>query len=160
MFAKANKGKKYPPAISVVLFLLLQMFALSCFADTGKEKPLTLIIRQDHLAALPPRPSPVLATSRNPFVWPPQQKARLEQLAGPPRSDPYAGLALNGIIWATGNPLVIINNQQLRRGDMIKGITIREITRDSVVLTTPKTRRTLKFPDSGIDLSTQKAEVE
>lgn len=158
----SRNGNGSPPQSAVLLICLLLMTILAArgFAETDPEDPLALIVRPGRLPASPGEAGNFLFPTRNPFVWPADLKARLELLDGAPRPDPYEDLVLNGIIWSSPNPVVIINNTELRTGETIDGIKIKEITRDSVVLATQKTRRTLRFPSSGIDFSITPAEVE
>jgi len=153
-------GEKIMAVLLAVLFILIQLPADTCSADQAQEEPQTLIVRPELLPEAFLAGNKILAPTRNPFIWPAGQKAIFDHLDGSPRPDPFAELDLNGIIWVRDTPVVIINNRQLRKGDTIDGIKVREITRDSVVLATKKTRRTLRFPSSEIDFSTPPAEVE
>ncbi|MBL7081269.1 MAG: hypothetical protein ISS44_01700 [Candidatus Omnitrophica bacterium] len=49
-------------------------------------------------------------------------------------SSSLPSLALKGVIWQGPIPLVIINDQVLKKGDTIKGATIVKIDEDSVTL--------------------------
>ncbi|MDF1578197.1 MAG: hypothetical protein P1P81_07120 [Desulfobulbales bacterium] len=159
MFATEDNRSKTTTALAIV-FLLAPILAGSALAMPDSEEPLTLVIRPGLLPDAPAAAGDFPVPTRNTFIWPADQKARLEEFDGGPRLDPYEDMALHAIIWDSTAPVVIINNKELRTGDTIDGIKVRGITRDSVVLATKKTRRTLRFPSSGIDFSTTPAEVE
>jgi hypothetical protein len=159
MFPGGNDDKKKSVALAICL-LLLPMLAGRGFAATEPDEPLILLVRPESLPDSPAAAGNFLFTTRNPFVWPANLQARLEQLDGAPRPDPFEDLVLDGIIWGGSTPVAIINNKELRTGDMIADIKVTEISRDSVVLTSKKTSRILRFPSAEIDFSITPAEVE
>lgn len=147
--------------VLAVLSLFLPIFAAICVADGGGAAPLILTVRPELLPDVSSLADKVAVPARNPFIWPVRERSKLEQLENNNMVDPFAELTLHGIITVNDTLVVIINNTQLQKGDTIDGIMVREITADSVVLATRKTRRTLRFPSSGIDFSsTPRAEVE
>jgi len=156
-----RKGKEILNFIMIllVLFILFQIITPVCSADNNGEERLTMIIRSEFLPEGISNGN-MAKSLRNPFIWSDGQSARLDQFDGPAGPDPFDKLVLNGIIMTGNTPVVIINNRQLRKGDMIDGIKVGEISGDSVVLLTNKSKRTLKFPVSGIDFSTLKAEAK
>ena len=159
MFPRGKTSKR-PLAMLAALLVSMLIVATICFADKHGEKQMTMIIRPKLLSGVPATYSNILGQSRNPFIWSTGHKARLDQLDGSPRPDPFEELTLNGIIWVSGTPIVIIDDKQLRKGDTIKGIEVKKITKDSVVLSTKKAHRTLRFPSSEIDFSPPPSEVE
>jgi hypothetical protein len=159
MFPSGKTGKEIM-RILTVLFLVMVSVATVGFAGASREEPLVLIVRPELLPATSSSNSNVLVQTRNPFIWPASQKSKLEALDGTHQPDPFAELFLQGIIWVDGIPVAIINNKQLREGDMIDAIKVGEITRDSVVMATKKIRRTLRFPSAEIDFGTISDEVE
>lgn len=106
-----------------------------------------LVIRPEYLPLKAPIDAQTQNRGRNPFVWGTAQAGRIAKLTETAGVDPFVNLKLSGIIWTSNDPVVIINKRQLRAGEIIDGVTVREITKDAVVLAVRETRRTMRFPD-------------
>lgn len=137
-----------------ILLLGLSLPALAAVpVSAGPVAAEVLIIRPEYLPldALPEAKTPI--RGRNPFVWGEAQAERIARLAETSGVDPFMNLKLNGIIWTSKNPVVIINNRQLRTGEIIDGVRVHEITKDAVVLAAREARRTMRFPDPVVMLA-------
>ena len=105
-----------------------------------------LLIRPEYLSDEAPSDTKA-DRHRNPFVWGEAQAARVAKQAMTSKVDPFMNLKLSGIIWTSNDPVVIINKRQLRVGERIDGVMVREISKDAVVLATREAHRTMRFPD-------------
>lgn len=140
-------GARHWPLRGVLLlgFSLPFLVGVPAWAETGTAE--VLVIRPEYLPPATATGSKMTGRGRNPFAWGDAQAARLAGLAETTGVDPFVDLKLRGIIWTKNNPVVIINNRQLRTGEVIDGVTVIEITKDSVVLASREARRTIRFPD-------------
>ena len=64
----------------------------------------------------------------------------------------FTELELSGIIWEEKDPVTLINDQILRKGDMISGFKIYTIRRNEVVLIKGLERYILKLPNPVKDM--------
>jgi hypothetical protein len=140
-------GAYHWPLLGVLLAGLI-MPALA--AVPVSAEPVTaevLVIRPEYLPFEALNDAKATTRGRNPFVWGDAQADRIARLAESSAVDPFMNLKLSGIIWTSNDPVVIINKRQLRAGETIDGVTVREITKDAVVLAAREARRTMRFPD-------------
>jgi len=63
------------------------------------------------------------------------------------KKDPMADIRLQGIVWHSTGATAIIGGKIYRVGDAFRGITVKEITRDTVLLEKAGREITLKMSD-------------
>ena len=68
---------------------------------------------------------PQLEWVRDPFQFPPKKYIK--------KTD-FEGLNLTGIIYDEESPVAVINDVIVKKGDVVEGVTVLEIRRESVVL--------------------------
>lgn len=159
MFHRIKTTAGFPAILAAILISTLLSVA-TCLADDQEGNTKTLLVRPELLTGGGSLSRTLLNQTRNPFAWPPGQRSSLAQSGESSGPDPFAGVTLNAIIWVKGQPVAIIDNKPLRSGETLKGIKVREIAKDFVVLSTKGARRTLRFPSSGIDFNSPPAEVK
>ena len=71
---------------------------------------------------------------RNPFIWASEvfKTCNGEELTG--KEDLFAGLHLSGILWDKKQPMAIIDNILVKKGDTVQGAVVLTIYRDEVLL--------------------------
>lgn len=138
------------PLLQVLLIglILPALTAIPVAAEsTGAE---VLVIRPEYLPVDALLDTKTQNRGRNPFIWGAAQADRLARLSETSGVDPFLSLRLSGIIWSSNDPVVIINKQPLRTGEKIDGVTVREITKDAVVLAVRENRRTMRLTDPAL----------
>lgn len=135
---------------SLLWMPLVGLFLTPLIAAPVSAEPVTaevMVIRPEYLPAETLLDAKKPNSGRNPFAWGAAQAGRIARQAETSGVDPFLNLKLSGIIWSNNDPVVIINKRQLRAGEIIDGVTVREIAKDAVVLAVRDTRRTMRFPD-------------
>lgn len=142
---------KKPDILWAAHWLLLVLLIIVPTSSLADDILNTRIIRADRLPATNIGEYSIIP-ARNPFAWPHEQLQIFEGEDGALKKDPFADFTLNAIIWTEKEPVAIINNKTLHRGDTIEGVWIRDIDKKSVTIENRRTSRKLLFPDPYIEL--------
>lgn len=74
---------------------------------------------------------------KDPF-WPPKKEKEEEKEEEMPKEEavavPLPNLIIQGLVWGSGLPQVIINNEVLKIGDTIEGVRIIDIDKDGITV--------------------------
>lgn len=74
---------------------------------------------------------------KDPF-WPPKKEKEEEKEEKMPKEEavavPLPNLIIQGLVWGSGLPQVIINNEVLKIGDTIEGVRIIDIDKDGITV--------------------------
>jgi hypothetical protein len=84
-------------------------------------------------------------SARDPFNWSQILMERYKKKSQPAEDSVFKEFQLLGILWDNKMPLAIIDDQVLHEGDMIKGVTVRTISRNEVLLLHENKSYTLRF---------------
>lgn len=136
----------------IIIATIIAAISMAAFpALLRAETPLVLTIRPEILnRARVQFHLPVVL--RNPFTWPVLDKENGTKKILKQRTDNFAGLRLEAILWSPTKPQAIINGRLLSVSDRLDGATVIKIGRESTTVRKGEFYHTLGFNEIQIDL--------
>ena len=128
------------------LFCILMLFFVNTIPTLHAETIQYLTLPQ----SLQSSPIQIIPLSRDPFNWSAQQRTRLRQ-ALEAEENPFADINLQAILWTPSSPQAMINKKLIHEGDIVNGVTVIAIGRNSITLRKNDKKHTLLFPRPNID---------
>lgn len=130
--------------LTVNCILLALFILLAATPAPAGEEAVVLTLRPERLNSAQANGAGASSSLRDPFNWPADQLAKPETVKVE-EVDVFAGLALEGIIWNTEQPLAIINGKLVGKGDKVEGVTVKEVLKESVAVASENKSHTLRL---------------
>lgn len=135
---------------TILMYCICVLFAGSIFPQVSGafssmegENGNLLILEKEEAKAIHLNPN----RSGDPFNWSPEIMRDYYDTFLPEGEDGVLDFHLSGIIWDAYEPMAVIEEQLLGEGDVIEGVQVVQINRNSVFLRKGAERYTLHFKE-------------
>lgn len=130
-----TRSRGIPPlrALARTVPPLLAVLLLGHALPLQAGEPQVLTVRPEKIEAVLGQKTVGPPLGRDPFNWSREQISFFKSQEPREKSNSIGGLTLTGIIWDKNNPLAVINDRLVARGEAVGDSIVQQILKDLVI---------------------------